>query len=77
MGWRGHLFGWSKVVGCLETFSDNIEMSVMFLKFSIGMEDSIREIELSDDNDVIDTLKELSIAARKKKSNGMSDEYEY
>ena len=61
-----------------KTFSDDMEMPVMFLKFSIGMEDSIREIKLSHDNDVIDTLRELSIAARERKSNdyGMSDEYE-
>ena len=59
-------------------FSGDIEIPVIFLKFSIGMEDSIREIELSHDNDVIDTLRELSIAAREKQSNdyGMSDEYE-
>ena len=52
-------------------------MPVMFLTFSVGIEDSIREIELADDNDVIDTLAELSIAVKKKNRNayGMSTEY--
>ena len=60
-----------------KTFLDDIEMPVMFLKFSIGMEDSIREIELSHDDDVIDMLAELSFAAREGQSNdyGMSDGY--
>ena len=46
-------------------------MPVRFLTFSIGIEDSIRDIELSPNKDVIDTLKELSLAARKKKTMSM------
>ena len=59
-----------------KTFSGDIDMPVMFLTFSIGIEDSIRDIKLCCNKDIIDTLKGLSIIARKKKSNvyGMSSD---
>ena len=49
-------------------------MPVIFVTYSVGIENSIREVELPDDNDVIDTFTELSIAAKKEKRNayGMS-----
>ena len=57
--------------------SEGTRMPVMFVTYSVGIENSIREVELPDDNDVIDTLAELSIAAKKEKRNayGMSTEY--
>ena len=63
---------WKKLAGDVET-------AILFLKFSIGIKASIREIKLSPDEDVIDSLNELSITAKKKKSNiyGMSDKYKY
>ena len=54
--------------------SEGTRMPVMFVTYSVGIENSIREVELPDDNDVIDTFTELSIAAKKEKRNayGMS-----
>ena len=54
--------------------SKGTRMPVMFVTYSVGIENSIRDVELADDNDVIDTLAELSIAAKKEKRNayGMS-----
>ena len=54
--------------------SEGIRMPVMFVTYSVGIENSIREVKLADDNDVIDTLAELSIAAKKENRNdyGMS-----
>ena len=49
--------------------SEGKRMPVMFVTYSVGIENSIRDVELADDNDVIDTLKELSIAAKKEESN--------
>ena len=57
---------WKKLIG-------DVDMPVLFLKFSIGIEDSVRDIELSHDKDVIDTFNELSILAAKKKPRVCGD----
>ena len=58
--------------------SGDTNVPILFLTFSIGIEDSVRGIKLSCDKykDAIDTLKELYIAARKGKINvhGMSSD---
>ena len=50
--------------------SGETDIAILFLVFSIGIEDSIRDIELSTDKDVIDTFSELSILAQKRKTKG-------
>ena len=52
--------------------SGDVDIAILFLVFSIGIEDSIRDIKLSTDKDVIDTFSELSILAKKRKTKGTS-----
>ena len=50
--------------------SGDVDIAILFLVFSIGIEDSVRHIELSTNKDVIDTFSELSILAQKRKTKG-------